>query len=153
MNLHDNSDTGCVWDGWQRCGWPGTMWFGRIRLCVSHYEEARRAEVADSLADSFIYFARIGDYIKIGRSRNVSSRVKRLQFDMSIKRPDDVPRGRMTLLHAHPMNGAHEDTVHRAFMAEHVIGEWFRVSPNLLAYIDSLANSAASTIRPEEATA
>ena len=141
VKRYDNIDRRCAgmkWNHVDRCGWPGTIWLGMVRLCIAHYEDARLAREQHADADSFIYFARIGDYITIGRSRNVGGRVKRLHLDKGIKRPDDLPAGALKLLYAMPHPSCHEETVHQAFETERVIGEWFHASPNLLAYIDSL---------------
>lgn len=136
-----------------RCSWPATIWMGPVPLCKGHYEDARCARERHVTADAFIYFARIGDYVKIGRSRNVGNRVRSLQFDRRTNRPADTPRGPLTLLHAEPAWSGHEGLVHEAFADDRVAGEWFRASSSLLAYIDSLRATPGVNLSGERISA
>lgn len=70
-----------------------------------------------------VYFARLGDLIKIGRSRDPVARAEQLNA---------------TLLALMPGGRKLESTLHRKFAAHRESGEWFRVQPELLAFIEEL---------------
>lgn len=76
-----------------------------------------------------VYFLRAGDLIKIGTSGNISQRVKGLQMS------SPVP---LVLLAV--AKGAHEEehALHLRFSHLREHGEWFRVAPDLIEFIDGL---------------
>ena len=90
--------------------------------------ETRRAPKGDDTG--WVYFAVIGDHIKIGWTSYPKGRWKTL-------RPDEV-------LHCQPGSLADEHRLHMAFA--HLLDkgrEWFRDDPELRAYISGLRADAA----------
>jgi hypothetical protein len=73
-----------------------------------------------------VYFIDGGEHIKIGFTRSLASRLKKMGTD--------VPGGPKILL-IQPGSFKTEKVVHRQFAADRVRGEWFRKSPTLLAFI------------------
>jgi hypothetical protein len=73
-----------------------------------------------------VYFAKAGDRIKIGWSRNVGARIAQLQTG------NPAP---VQLLAAIPGARARERKLHTLFAEHRVSGEWFRDDPELVAYI------------------
>lgn len=78
---------------------------------------------------SRVYFAQVGDRIKIRWSRNVATRVATLQTANA----DPIH-----LLATIPGARSLERQLHERFAAARVSGEWFEATPDLLAYIGSL---------------
>lgn len=80
---------------------------------------------------TFIYFIQAGDHgpIKIGFARDIQNRRTALQSScheqLHIRAWINAPQ-------------CNERTIHCHFQPEHVRGEWFRPSPRLLAYIETL---------------
>lgn len=75
---------------------------------------------------SRVYFARAGDRIKVGWSKNVATRIAQLQTG----NPDPIQ-----LLATTPGGRSLEREVHSRFADARVTGEWFSATPELLAYI------------------
>jgi hypothetical protein len=75
----------------------------------------------------FVYFIRAGDFIKIGYSRSIRSRL--------IKMATDVPM-EPEVLHVEPGTFRTEKVLHRQFASFRMRGEWFRAAPELLAFIE-----------------
>lgn len=78
-----------------------------------------------------IYFLQKGEDgpIKIGRSRNPERRCTNLQ----VYNPDPLH-----LIKAAPATAELEQELHKKFCANHVRGEWFTPTPELLSYIAAL---------------
>jgi len=77
-----------------------------------------------------VYFIRAGESpegaIKIGTSERVEARLSNLQTSC----PD-----KLYLLATTPGNAATEARIHRAFADQHIRGEWFRPSTDMLFLI------------------
>jgi hypothetical protein len=94
-----------------------------------------RAVVASGVAkpESFVYFARDGedgDAVFIGHGASVAGRIQTLQLS--------TPR---TIVLMAVIVGARpeEREIHIRFKNARVRGNWFRLTPELLAFIESLA--------------
>lgn len=80
---------------------------------------------------TFIYFARVGDYVKIGQSRDYKKRID------NIKTASPFP---VEILHVEMNKPEFETAIHRKFAHLRHRGEWFHAHPDLLAYIDKISN-------------
>lgn len=76
-----------------------------------------------------VYFARVGDRIKIGWSRKVGTRLAQLQTGNAAP---------VELLATQPGGRTVERRLHEMFAAARVSGEWFAATPDLLAHIADL---------------
>ena len=74
----------------------------------------------------FIYFVRVGDFVKIGMSREWKKRIANLKVAV----PFDVE-----LLHVELGLERSEKSLHKRFRKLHHRREWFHAHPILLAYI------------------
>jgi hypothetical protein len=93
--------------------------------------EACRAELRKTLATfipmtkitdrKHVYFARLGDLIKIGISVNPAQRCQQLNAD---------------LLRTEPGGRRREIDLHNVFQEWRVSGEWFHAAPPILSYIE-----------------
>jgi hypothetical protein len=81
--------------------------------------------------DTFVYFARAleMDCVKIGFAHDVASRVASIQVAQPYT---------LEVMATVPGGVRHEGLVHTAFNAERIRGEWFRLSPRLRSFIESL---------------
>ncbi len=73
---------------------------------------------------SFVYFLRLGDFVKIGVSTNPRARIQHLQTG--------VPFGDFELLGFHPGTKEHEHHLHKKFAQFHHRREWFRSHESVL---------------------
>lgn len=73
-----------------------------------------------------VYFARVGNYVKIGVSQNPAKRIQRLRSDYTAK-PRDLDRSApVELLHVvEDADAGHEYTAHYELKDYRVCGEWF----------------------------
>lgn len=80
---------------------------------------------------SGVYFVRYGERgeIKIGRTKNIRDRLRRLQTTSPIE---------LVLLAYRPGSGHEEKHYHHCFAHARTYGEWFRPVPELLACIEEL---------------
>ena len=124
---------------------------GGFGVCWRHediYASNRRRDVWQAWRDRpstpeperFVYYARQGDYIKIGSSGNVTQRMRDLARELNT-RPRDLPLGPVQLLATHAGGRRSERTLHRRFKHLRVRGEWFRATPDLLAHISRIKPS------------
>lgn len=74
-----------------------------------------------------IYFAASGDYVKIGFSRSLKTRIKKYSTE------NPLP---ITLLHSEPGTYETEKLTHKRFAHLRVHHEWFRMTQELLDYIE-----------------
>lgn len=75
-----------------------------------------------------VYFAAVGDYVKIGYSRNPMARAGTITRSGS--RPDDIPfAADVDLLGWVPGDSWREGQIHGRFLDQRVKGEWFRLTP------------------------
>lgn len=94
---------------------------------------------------SVVYFARAGDYLKIGFSINAPQRVRYLANDPVTLRPADLSReDRPVLIGTIPGDRDKEADVHADLWEWRVIGEWFEATPVVLAHVDNLLGRAAA---------
>jgi len=87
-----------------------------------------QADVARSLraGDTFIYFLRAGEFVKIGQSSRWKSRMATMQTGS--------PYTIVPLLVLIDEPGL-ERKLHKRFRADHFRGEWFHMGPAVVAYI------------------
>lgn len=77
-----------------------------------------------------VYFLRAGDFIKIGKATgSPKSRIATLQTGCPFQ---------ISVLAYMPGGLAEESALHQRFAALRTHGEWFRASPDLLSFIDSV---------------
>jgi hypothetical protein len=88
-----------------------------------------RAKQLIDYQGSFVYFAKVanGNRLKIGLSRDPRTRVKILSIGSPVK---------LVLYYARPGDRQMETRLHRRFAADRLHGEWFRVSEDILHWID-----------------
>lgn len=92
---------------------------------------------------SSVYFARVGDFVKIGYSGNVTQRLASI-CSASATRPEGVAANTPpALIGTVPGTRARELDIQCDLWEWRVIGEWFEATPVVLAYIDSRMESAA----------
>lgn len=77
-------------------------------------------------ADGVVYFIALGGLVKIGKTRNLKSRVN------DFSHPD------IRVLASQPGYTELEAELHRRFKAFRIKGEWFHPAPVLLEYVASL---------------
>lgn len=95
------------------------------RKQFDHYLEFSRLPTR-AVDAGFVYFMKMGDYIKIGWSAWPESRRASLQTST----PYDI-----IILGAFPGPQQSEGIVHRLFAMHRHKGEWFRIAPSLVAFI------------------
>jgi hypothetical protein len=81
----------------------------------------------DGVHDSFVYFVASGEFIKIGFSKSLKARFHKLKTDVPVE---------LELLHIEPGTPKQEKLFHRQFAAIRSHGEWFRRTPELIAFIE-----------------
>lgn len=107
------------------------------RLHDAAEDEARANEMPEvpigGEGDSHVYFIRAGGDgpIKIGRTRNATNRREALQSSTHVP---------LILLATIQAPHWAEPYFHHFYEDERIRGEWFRASPRLLAFIESLGN-------------
>ena len=74
-----------------------------------------------------VYFIRAGENVKIGFSRDVSQRLAQLQTFFPFP---------LELLASLPGSALTERQMHRRFKCSRVTGEWFRLTPDIAAFVD-----------------
>lgn len=95
----------------------------RIRRVMNGADYQQEAE---RVHEGWIYFISVGDRIKIGYSRSLNARFRKMLTDVS---------GEMEILHLEPGTFKTEKIYHRHFAAIRGRGEWFQKTPELLAFI------------------
>jgi hypothetical protein len=88
----------------------------------------RQADVARTIraGDTFIYFLRAGEFVKIGQSNRWKDRMATMQTGSPYT---IVP---LLVLIDEP---ALEKKLHSRFRADHFRGEWFHMGPAIVAFI------------------
>ena len=83
-----------------------------------------------------VYFAQVGDYMKIGYSTDPIARVAYLTYMEC--RPAEVENGdSVDLIGWFPGGVAEEKKAHERFADHHVIGEWFSAEPAMAEYLEA----------------
>lgn len=112
-----------------------------VPLCVSHLaaaylhvrdvlEAARMSTAAGSTDQSVVYFIQRGDCIKIGYTADLKTRLRALKGDR--------------VLLALPGSRAHESALHELFKAHRLEGEWFRMAPEIMEFINEHAEASTA---------
>jgi len=127
-------------------------------LCKSHYarflNEVRSAHAQGQLEASrtlptieevrasgdaqHVYFIKAGLRVKIGFSNHPDMRLKAIRAG-HCKAPRGLDTSKAKLLAIEPGGRDREAELHQQFAHLREAGEWFRRSPDLLSYIDSIA--------------
>ncbi|HXI11334.1 MAG TPA: GIY-YIG nuclease family protein [Thermoanaerobaculia bacterium] len=81
----------------------------------------------------YLYVIQSGAFVKIGRARDIASRLQNLQ----IGSPEPL-----RLLAVAPTHWTLEDVAHRAFAEAREQGEWFRLTPEIAGFIKHLRSGA-----------
>lgn len=84
-----------------------------------------------------IYFARVGRYVKIGCSTDVTARLRGLSAAALIH-PPDLEDIKPTLIGAFPGGYELESDIHADLWEWQAAGEWFEATPFVLAHIAGL---------------
>lgn len=92
-------------------------------------EASAALERNNSLGD--LYFIRAGDAVKIGRSVNLTTRMKKMQVDNPEK---------LDCVLVLKGCGPEEGKWHKTFAADHIRGEWFRFSPSIQNEVERLSS-------------
>lgn len=87
--------------------------------------------------DSFVYFIKGGDYIKIGKADNPAARFAQLQLGGVIM-PEGIRPADINMMAIERGGYEREIELHRKFSDTRVVGEWFHASEALAAYIQAL---------------
>lgn len=96
-----------------------------------------QANVAPQKGDTFIYFLRAGEFVKIGHSTRWKMRIEQMQTGS--------PHTIVPLLVLIAKPGL-ERKLHNRFRADHFRGEWFHVGPAIRAFIkENLPNCVAKS--------
>ncbi len=77
----------------------------------------------------YVYFVRVGDRVKIGRATDPGARIRALQT----AHPEAL-----SLVLAIPAHAALEAAIHARFAHLKTRGEWFRVAPDLVAFVEAV---------------
>lgn len=78
--------------------------------------------------DGWIYFVRSGNYIKIGHSTRIASRL----HDLQIGSPE-----KLEIMTIEAGGRAEEIRIHKMFKEEYLRGEWFNFTGDLKRYVES----------------
>lgn len=105
--------------------------YGRASSDIRWTARTETQQGADSLVREVVYFARAGDFIKIGKSTgSAEDRIACLQTGCPLP---------ITVLATVQGGRKLEAELHRRFASLRAHGEWFHVAPLLLSFIEGLA--------------
>jgi len=111
----------------KRKGQKGIDEYNRIRMMELHIEQDELNNAARGYTGpkkkGFIYFAKKGKYVKIGRTKNVEGRI----CNLSGKHPEETPIELLHSIHTEDMMGA-EKAFHDYFSTKRIKGEWFQLT-------------------------
>lgn len=98
---------------------------------------------------TFVYFARIGEFVKIGASKQPAYRVSYLHTDNKVAWPSDLDRAPATLICYVHGGFPREAEFHARLAASRDMGEWFALTPEVLAVLEAV-EAEAKIVRAEE---
>lgn len=144
---------GCSWPyvirngRYERCGISSNIMFdvGESRLCCPHYNmwrydvpysEALHRRVPEDW-ETVTYFLSRGEYVKIGRTRDLDTRISQIRQGGCIM-PDGMVVGPVKLESV--IQGDVEKKMHRAFSDLRTTGEWFFNFGRLREFIEDLGD-------------
>jgi hypothetical protein len=107
-----------------KAGRDKLIYFDRLLTAMGDFGE---------LKPGTIYFIRCGEFIKIGYTTDLSTRMK------SLRQANPSP---IDILHSEPGGIVDERAHHKRFAHLRHQGEWFRAADELLVFIDELRNGA-----------
>ena len=102
------------------------------------YATPTMAEVTASSSVEHVYFIRAGHRVKIGFSNHPDTRLKTIRAG-HCKAPRGLDTSKAKLLATEIGGRERETELHKQFSHLREAGEWFRRSPELMTYIDSIA--------------
>ena len=82
-----------------------------------------------------VYFAAVGDIVKIGHTADLDQRLKSLRYGSSCARPDGYHYSETVILGAIPGGRGVESMLHDQLAEHRVLGEWFRLSDTVIRTI------------------
>jgi hypothetical protein len=83
-----------------------------------------------------VYFALVGDFVKVGYSSAPNVRMREIRADANCLKPEGFdPSQPVELLRTVPGSHRAEDRAHQALQEWHANGEWFHATPQCLAAI------------------
>lgn len=96
-----------------------------------------------------VYFARLGDYIKVGSATDVPRRLRSLSTKpRQIKCPEDLVAGDLELIGSIPGSYDLEFDIQARLWEWRVAGEWFAATPEVLDFVDDLCAGVDVGISP-----
>lgn len=101
---------------------PGTRVYDRRAIDAKRYQFKPR-----QVGEPRVYFVRFADYRKIGWTSDLPARL--VDLEKNLPKP-------LTILHSRPGSKADEWALHKQFSHLRLRGEWFRVVPELLDFIE-----------------
>lgn len=108
---------------------------GRLSRMTTPSEERLVEQIeAQKAASSLVYFIQAGldGPIKIGHSRNVTKRLRKLQMSSPVQ---------LRLIHVEPGGELRERELHEQFATARTHGEWFNAVADLYAYLNIKSES------------
>lgn len=111
--------------------------------------QALRARPSLPLANpaQCVYFAAVGDIVKIGHTANLAARLRSLRYGKSVARPDGYDYSQLVLLGMMSGGRGVETTLHDQLAPHRALGEWFYLSDVVIRAIDHFLYDAPP---PEE---
>lgn len=97
----------------------------RVREAIVYFAATKAME--PDTREGYIYFIDGGECVKIGYTRSIEHRIKKMLTDAPVE---------LKVLHIEPGTFKQEKIFHREFATLRVRGEWFRKAPELLAFIE-----------------
>jgi hypothetical protein len=89
------------------------------------------------------YFIRCGQFIKIGASSSPLGRLHTIRNTGGVLAPRGLDLSASELINVEPGGFEREKELHIKFAHLREVGEWFRETPELIDYIESLSEAAA----------
>jgi len=89
------------------------------------------------------YFIRCGEYVKIGASASPLNRLETIRRTGGVLAPTGLDLSVAELIISEPGGFTRERELHAKFAHLREAGEWFRETPELTAYIESVSEAAA----------
>ena len=85
-----------------------------------------------------VYFAAVGDIVKVGFSNDPEARIQRVIRDDTTLKPEGYDYSEVVLLGTIPGGFETEMRVHDMLVGHRVLGEWFRLARPVIQAIDHL---------------
>ena len=116
------------------------------KAVAAHLEERHEhieARTKRYKARAVAYFIRCGEYVKIGASASPLYRLDTIRRTGGVLAPRGLDLSASELINVEPGGFEREKELHIKFAHLREVGEWFRETPELIDYIESLSEAAA----------